>query len=178
MAEEKKQEEKKPKQEKQEEKKPKEKSIDKEVASSSKIIRIKQTDIPGNKNIYAGLTRIKGVSWSISNALCIFLKIDKNRKVESLTKEELEKIENFLKNPELPKFLINRRNDFETGKDKHLITSDLDLAKELDIKRLKKIRSYRGLRHATGQPTRGQKTRSNFRENRKKGVGVKKKSRE
>ena len=41
--------------------------------------------------------------------------------------------------------------------------------------RLKKIRSYRGLRHATGQPTRGQKTRSNFRENRKKGVGIKKK---
>ena len=73
---------------------------------------------------------------------------------------------------------LNRKKDFLDGSDKHLITSNLDLAKELDIKRLKKIRSYRGLRHATGRPTRGQRTRSNFRKNRKKGVGIKKKSRE
>jgi len=43
----------------------------------------------------------------------------------------------------------------------------------MDIKRLKKIRSYRGLRHAMGQPTRGQSTRSHFRTNRKRGVGMK-----
>ena len=72
---------------------------------------------------------------------------------------------------------MNRRRDFSTNESKHLIGSDLDLVKEFDIKRLKGIRSYRGLRHALGQPTRGQKTRSNFRTNRKKGVGVKKKKR-
>ena len=38
---------------------------------TGRIIRIMQTDVPGNKNIYAGLTRIKGISWAISNAICL-----------------------------------------------------------------------------------------------------------
>ncbi len=147
--------------------------IDKEVSSASKIIRILQKDIPGNKNIYTGLTRIRGVSWAISNALCIMNNLDKNKKIESLSKEEIEKIEHALKNANFPKFLLNRRNDFTTGKDRHFTGNDLDLAEELDIKRLKKIRSWRGWRHAFGQPTRGQRTRSHFRTNRKKGVGIK-----
>ena len=146
--------------------------ITKEV-SAGKIVRILQTDIPGNKTIYAGLTRIKGVSWAISNALCIIYKFDKMKKIENLSKEEIAKIEESLKESKFPQFLLNRRRDLTTGKDSHLIGAALDLAKELDIKRLKKIRSYRGLRHATGQPTRGQRTRSHFRTNRKKGVGLK-----
>lgn len=154
----------------------KEKSIiDKELASAGKIVRILQTDIPGNKRVYAGLTKIKGVSWAISNALCLINGLDKKKKIEELTKEEIQKIEEALKKGDFPKFLINRKKDFSEGQDKHLIGSDLDLVKEFDIKRLKKIRSYRGLRHALGQPTRGQKTKAHFRENRKKGVGVKKK---
>lgn len=147
--------------------------IDKEISAAGKIIRILQTDIPGNKNIYAGLTRINGVSWAIANAVCILNNLDKSRKIESLAKEEIQKIEDALKRGVFPKFLINRRNDFTTGIDRHLIGADLDLAKELDIKRLKKIRSWRGWRHALGQPTRGQRTRSHFRTNRKKGVGIK-----
>lgn len=165
-----------PEQKKKQPEKTKERSrsiIDKEISAAGKIVRILQTDIPGNKNIYTGLTRIKGVSWAISNALCILNKLDKNRKIESLVKEEIQKIEETLKKGIFPKFLINRRNDFTTGIDRHLIGSDLDLAKELDIKRLKKIRSFRGWRHAMGQPTRGQRTRSHFRTNRKKGVGIK-----
>lgn len=140
-----------------------------------KIIRILQTDIPGNKTIYAGLTRIKGISWSISNAVCLLTKIEKTKKIENLTKEEIQEIEETIKKHEFPTYILNRRNDLATGEDSHLIGSNLDIAKELDIKRLKKIRSYRGLRHATGQPTRGQRTKSHFRANRKKGVGVKNK---
>jgi len=76
----------------------------------------------------------------------------------------------------LPEFLLNRRKDFETGEDAHLIGTDLDMKKEFDIRRLKKIRSYRGLRHAFKHPTRGQRTRSNFRgKGKKKAVGVKSK---
>jgi small subunit ribosomal protein S13 len=142
-------------------------------APTGKIIRILQTDVPGNKNIYAGLTRIKGVSWSISNALCILNNFDKKRKIESLSKEEIQVIETALKAHKFPKFLLNRRNDFETGKDSHVLGNDLDLTEEMDIKRLKKIRSFRGLRHAMGQPTRGQSTKAHFRSNRKKGVGIK-----
>ena len=38
-----------------------------------------------------------------------------------------------------PKFLLNRRSDFVTGIDNHIIGNDIDLNEELDIKRLKKI---------------------------------------
>jgi len=146
-------------------------SIEKE-APVGRIIRISQSDVPGSKNVYAGLTRIKGVSWSISNAVCRISGVDKNRKVETLSKEEVQKIEEILKNHNFPKYMLNRRNDFLSGQDSHLLGSNIDLAKELDIKRLKKIRSFRGWRHALGQPTRGQSTKAHFRANRKKGVGL------
>jgi small subunit ribosomal protein S13 len=147
----------------------------KEEPSMVNLVRILQTDIPGNKRIYAGLTRIKGVSWALANAICVINGIDKNNKIESLNKDQIEKIEEILKKGKFPIFLINRRKDFASGEDKHLVGSDLELVKEFDIKRLKGIRSYRGLRHATGQPSRGQRTKSHFRTNRKKSVGVKSK---
>ncbi|MFH1307482.1 MAG: 30S ribosomal protein S13 [archaeon] len=137
------------------------------------LIRILSTDIPSDKNIYAGLTKIKGVSWSFSNALCNSLKIDKNKKVYELSPEDIKNISDFIKKPKLPAHLLNRRKDLDEGSNLHLSTSDLELRKEFDIKRLKKIRSYRGLRHATGQPVRGQSTRAHFRKN--KSVGVLKK---
>jgi len=144
--------------------------------SYASIIRIMQTDIPGNKRVLTGLTYIKGISWSVSNAICKILKIDSDKKISDLDKKEIERIIEFLNNPSLPKFLTNRRRDFETGEDSHLIGTNLDMKKEFDIRRLKKIRSYRGLRHALGQPTRGQRTRSHFRaKGKKKAIGVKRK---
>jgi small subunit ribosomal protein S13 len=149
---------------------------DQEKKYEEKIIRILSEDIEGKMSIYSGLTKIKGVSWALSNAVCRSLKIDKNRKIGSLTSDEIKKISDFIRKPKLSKHLLNRRNDFETGENKHLSGSDLELQKEFDIKRLKKIRSYRGLRHSSGLPTRGQRTKSNFRKNRAKGAGIKKKS--
>jgi small subunit ribosomal protein S13 len=128
------------------------------------IIRIADVDIFGNKTIYNGLRKIKGISFMFSNAICNHLNLDKNRKIGSLNDEEVKKIENLIENPEkLPQWLLNRRKDYELGKNLHLTGSDLALNKEFDIKRLKKIKSYRGLRHAIGQPVRGQRTRSHFR---------------
>ncbi len=141
-----------------------------------KLIRILSKDIEGGLKVYVGLTKIKGISWSLSNAICKSLNIDKNRKIGSLSKEEIEKINSFAKNPEVPRYLFNRKLDIETGEDRHLLGSDLELQKELDIGRLKKIRSYRGYRHATGLPVRGQRTKSHFRKNKKKSVGIKKKT--
>lgn len=138
------------------------------------LIRILATDIPGNMDVYSGLTKINGVSWSLSNAVCKVMGIDKNKKISEFSEKEIEKISEFIENPKLPGFLLNRRKDLETGKDKHLVGSDLDLRKEFDVKRLKKIRSYRGLRHAKGLPVRGQRTRGNFRH--KKTMGVQKTS--
>lgn len=136
------------------------------------LMRISGTDIPLNMTIYAGLARIKGISWSMSNAICTYLKIPKLRKISTLTESEIEKIIETIKSAKIKPWLLNRKRDRETGKDRHLVGSELDLQKEFDIRRIKKIRSYKGIRHSQNQPVRGQRTRSHFR---KKGpsVGVK-----
>ncbi|MCA9487710.1 MAG: 30S ribosomal protein S13 [Nanoarchaeota archaeon] len=141
-----------------------------------RVVRILSKDIEGKMKIYPGLTKVKGISWSFSNSICIALKLDKNRKIGSLTESEVKKIEDFAKNPSTSKHLLNRRKDFTSGEDKHLIGSDLELTHEFDIKRLKKIKTYRGLRHTANLPSRGQRTKSNFRKNRRKGSGIKKKT--
>ena len=138
--------------------------------------RIFGYDIPGSKNIYLGLTYIKGISWSISNAVCLKLDIPRSKKIFELTKEEISKIESFLKELPIADYLKNRRFDPETGENKHYFGTDLDMKKEFDIKRLIRMRSYKGIRHASGQPVRGQKTRSHFRDRKnKKTAGIKKK---
>jgi small subunit ribosomal protein S13 len=141
-----------------------------------RLVRILNRDIEGKLNVYVGLTKIKGISWGLANAICKVLKLDKKRKIGSLSKEELESISEFVKHPKIPTYLLNRRLDIETGENKHLTGNDLELQKEFDIGRLKKIKSYRGLRHAVGLPVRGQRTKSHFRKNKKKGVGIKKKT--
>lgn len=148
---------------------------EKQKKDVGRVVRILSTDIEGNSKTYVGLTKVKGISWAISNAICKKTGINKNKKIGELTEKEIEKISDFSKKMNIPLFLKNRRKDFDDGEDKHLIGSDLDLKKDFDIKRLRKIKSYRGIRHATGQPTRGQRTRSHFRKNKSRGTGIKKK---
>lgn len=144
--------------------------------SAERIVRILSRDIEGGMTIYSGLSKIKGISWGFSNAICHALKIDRKRKIGSLSEDEIKKISEFVKKPALPSYVLNRRKDRETGEDRHLTGTDLDLTKEFDIKRLKQIKSYRGIRHTLGLPLRGQRTRANFRKNRSRGVGIKKKN--
>jgi small subunit ribosomal protein S13 len=141
------------------------------------LIRVSGYDLPGNKNIYTALTRIKGISWAVSNAICHKLGFPPSKKVSELSKDEIKKIESFLENANLPDFLKNRRLDPETGKTEHLFGSDLEITRDFDIKRLKKIKSYRGIRHAAKLPVRGQRTRSHFRTKKTGGAsGIKRKS--
>lgn len=142
---------------------------------SEMLIRIFGYDIPGSKNLYSGLTRIKGVSWAISNAAILKLGLSRNKKISELTKPDIQQIETFLKNIDIYDYMKNRRSDPETGKTGHFYGSDLDVLKDFDIKRQKKMRSYVGVRHVAGQPVRGQRTRSHFRKKKivkagKKGV--------
>ena len=84
----------------------------------------------------------------------------------------------FLSNPKkfnVPLWLLNRRKDPETNEDKHIITDDMRFIQENDVKILKKIKSYKGVRHMHGLPTRGQRTKSNFRRNKGNVIGVKRK---
>lgn len=141
-----------------------------------RLVRILSRDIEGKLNLYVGLTKIKGISWGFANAICKALNLDKKRKIGSLSKEEIEKVSEFIKKPKIPTYLLNRKIDVETGENKHVTGNDLDLQKEFDIGRMRKIKSYRGLRHTLGQPVRGQRTKSHFRRNKKKSVGIKKRA--
>ena len=120
------------------------KKHEKEKEKHESLVRILSTDISGEKNLFVGLTRIKGVSFAISNAICYNLNMDKRKKIINLSKEEIEKISNEIKKIKIPIYMMNRRKDFDTGIDKHLSTTELDLQKEFDIKRHKKIKSYKG----------------------------------
>jgi small subunit ribosomal protein S13 len=141
------------------------------------LIRILGKDLRGDKGLLCSLQRINGISWAFGNALCKVLKLDTEKKIQEVTPEEIGKIEEFMKNPLVPSFMKNRQKDFDEGEDKHISASDLRLRKDFDVKRLRKIKAYRGIRHAAGLPVRGQRTKANFRKNRKKSgaVGVKKK---
>jgi len=143
------------------------------------FVRVANTDLDGNKQIMHALTKIKGINFMFSNMVCNFAGIDKASKTGYLKDDQVKKLDDVLKNPKqynTPSWMLNRRKNFEDGENYHLVTGELSFAIENDIKRLKKIRSYRGVRHGMGLPLRGQRTKSNFRKNKGKGsLGVKKK---
>lgn len=142
------------------------------------IVRIANVDLPGNKKIAFSLTKIKGIGINFSHAACIAAAVDLNKKTGYLTQQEIERLNNTVINPlknGIPIWMFNRKKDYETNEDKHLLMGVLQFTHENDLKRLKKIKSYRGVRHIKGLPVRGQRTRSNFRHNKGKVVGVAKK---
>ena len=142
------------------------------------IVRIANTDLKGEKSILYAMKKIKGVDVMYANMALAIAGVDKTKKTGELSESEVKKIDEALRNPEknnVPSWLLNRRKDYETGEDKHLLISDLDYEKDNDLKRLKKTKTYKGLRHQWGLTVRGQRTKSNFRRNKGKGLGVKKK---
>jgi len=142
------------------------------------IVRIANTDIDGNKKIADAMRKIKGVNFAFSNMICNFVGVDKTKKTGNLLDSEIKKLDEAIRNPKefgAPSWMLNRRKDYETGEDKHLLSSDLTFTKDNDIKMMKKMKSYKGMRHAFGLPVRGQRTRSNFRRNKGKVAGVQKK---
>ncbi len=150
-----------------------------EVKNFRHIVRIASVDIPGNKSIRWALTSIKGVGINFADSVCNVANIKRDSKTGNLTDKEVEVLTFILTNPtknSFPAWYLNRRKDFETGENKHLLTAPLNFTQENDLKRLKKIKTLRGIRHIHGQPVRGQRTRSNFRRNKGKVVGVKKKA--
>ena len=143
------------------------------------FVRIANTDLDGNKKIANALKKIKGVGFQFASAICNSIGLDNNKKTGYLSNDVVEKIDSVLKDPlkfNIPAWMLNRKKDPETGENKHLVTADLDLTKDNDIKMMKKIRCYKGIRHMKGLPVRGQKTKNNFRRNKGKvSLGVKRK---
>ncbi len=140
------------------------------------IVRIANTDLNGSKAILIGLTKIKGIGIVFSNAICKVAKVPRAKKVGLLETKEIEAINSVLADPvkhNIPSWMFNRKYDIESGETKHLITGDLTFAVQQDIRRMQKIRSYKGVRHAVGLTVRGQRTKSNSRKNKGKAMGVK-----
>jgi small subunit ribosomal protein S13 len=141
------------------------------MAEFRHLVRVANTDIKGEEKLYKALTKIKGVSFMIARAVCKQINIDRTMKAGTLTEEDVQKINaQFEGMKGIPSFMFNRRKDFETGKDKHILTSTLTFENDNDIKRMKKIKSYKGVRHILGQPVRGQRTKAHFRKG--KSIGV------
>ncbi len=140
------------------------------------ILRIFATDIDGSKPIGHALNSVKGISFSMSKVICEVAGVDKNKKAGLLSDEELKRIESvFTENiDKIPSWMLNRQKDYDEGVNKHLLGVDLKLRTEFDIKRMQKIKSYKGMRHAAGLPVRGQRTKGHFRKS-KKSLGVKRK---
>jgi small subunit ribosomal protein S13 len=142
------------------------------------LVRIANTDLIGTKAIGIALKKIKGIGTMYSNAVLRTAHINASKKAGLLTLEEVERIAEIMLHPhkyKFPNWLLNRRKDYDTGEDKHLTQSDLDFTQQQDVRRLQKIKSRRGLRLAVGLPVRGQRTKSNFRRNKGKAMGVKRK---
>jgi len=134
------------------------------------IVRIIGKDLDGTRRVSEGIRGLKGIGQRVGDIISTEFerqtKVPKTRKLGELTAEEIKKLEEIVMNPQkygVPKWALNRRNDIETGKDMHLTMNDLDFAIRNDYQRLAEIKSYRGLRHMWGLPTRGQKTKSTHR---------------
>ena len=109
-----------------------------------------------------GLTQIRGVGYMFANTILNVLKINPNQRIGYLSQEQIQSIENIVKNPSIsnfPSWFLNRRKDVETGEDKHLITSDIAFTVRNDVEREKTSGSWRGIRHMFGLKVRGQRTR-------------------
>jgi len=139
------------------------------------IVRIANTDIDGEKTLVRGLTSIKGVGMHISVLIVNETGIDKYAKMGDLTDTQIGKIRNALDNitKSAPSWMLNHRKDPETGEDIHLVGSDIDMRLRDEINIMKKIRSYRGIRHERGLTVRGQRTRANNRKGLALGVSKK-----
>jgi len=132
-----------------------------ERSSFSQVVRIANTDISGEETLVYGLSRIKGIGYITALAIARKLGLDPTVRVGYLSAEALKRVEdavNDLTRLGLPSWLYNRRKDYETGQDRHLVGAELIFAARRDIEREIKISSWRGVRHKLGYKVRGQKT--------------------
>lgn len=113
------------------------------------MIYLLETKLQDNKSIFFALKNIYGIGKSSAFKLCKKLGFSENLKVKSLSEEQIKKLLKLVENSDM------------------LITSDLKKVKNLILKNLVFIKSYRGLRKIKGLPVRGQRTHTNGRTSRK-----------
>ena len=108
------------------------------------MARIAGVDLPRDKRVEIGLTYIFGIGLSSSQKILAKTGINPDTRVRDLTETEVQKIR-------------------ETIGEEYKVEGDLRRETALNIKRLIEINSYRGKRHRSGLPLRGQRTKTNAR---------------
>ena len=117
------------------------------------MARIAGVTIPTEKQIWVSLTYVYGIGETTSRKLLADIKIDPTTRVKDLSEAELTKIRD------------------EIGAN-YNVEGDLHRVITTNIKRLKDINAYRGIRHKNSLPSRGQRTRTNARTRRGRKVTV------
>ena len=108
------------------------------------MARIAGVDLPNQKRVEIGLTYIYGICVPKSNEILKATGVNPDTRVKDLSDEDVKKLADYI--------------------GEHVIVEgDLRRDTSLDIKRLKEIGCYRGLRHRRGLPVRGQRTKTNAR---------------
>jgi len=118
------------------------------------MARIAGVTIPSDKQVWIGLTYIYGINRTSSKAILAAAKIEPTTRVKDLTEAHEQKLNDIIKNGD------------------YTVEGDLRRIVVNNIKRIKDINSYRGLRHKTGLPVRGQRTRTNARTRKGRAIAV------
>ncbi len=126
------------------------------------VVRISNTDLNGEDQLFYALQKIKGIGINTSLAICRLAGFNPYTKLGSLSNEDVKKIEYLVKNlhEKVPAWFANYKKERFTGKNLHVIESDLVLKAREDIEFQKSLKSWKGLRHAAGLKVRGQSTRT------------------
>jgi len=122
-----------------------------------------RSQVDGNAKIEHGLTQIRGIGRRFAQAIVRVAKIDVNLRIGAIPEKDLNRIEEIIINPitnGIPAWMVNRKKDLVTGENLHIIGNRLELSVRRDIDRMKRIRSYKGVRHNRGLKVRGQRTKS------------------
>ncbi|MEI9914139.1 MAG: 30S ribosomal protein S13 [Candidatus Saccharibacteria bacterium] len=117
------------------------------------MARISGVTIPNDKQLWIALTYVHGLGRKSSYDILEQANVEPTTRVKDLTDPEISRIQE----------IINSN---------YIVEGELQRIVSGNIKRLKDIKSYRGIRHAANLPTRGQRTRTNARTRRGKKVTV------
>ena len=122
-----------------------------------------RSQVDGNAKVEYGLTQILGVGKRFAQAIVRVAGINPKIRIGAIAEKDLNRIEEIITNPienGIPSWMVNRPKDLRSGENLHVIGNKLEITVKRDIDRMKKIRSYKGVRHHLKLKVRGQRTKS------------------